>query len=68
MKYNYDKLFLKMKERGLNRGQLTSLAGISTNQMAHMGKGESIQLDAAVKICRVLNCSLNDIEVVIGKE
>ena len=58
---NYDKLFELTEARGLSRTELTHLAGISTNMMAKLGKNESVHLSVLCKICKALNCELNEI-------
>lgn len=61
MTFDYSKLFDKMHALGMNRSDLTQKAGISTNQMANLGKGKTVQLETAYKVCRVLNMSLDEI-------
>lgn len=61
MTFDYSKLFEKMQSLGMNKGDLTQKAGISTNQMANLGKGRTVQLETAYKVCRVLDMSLDDI-------
>ena len=36
-------------------------AGISTNILAKMGKGEPVAMDSLAKIAAALNCGLDDI-------
>ena len=40
------------------------MAGISTNILAKLGKGEFISMDSMQKICKALNCDVGDICVV----
>ena len=63
MKFDYSKLFKKMVDKGMNKGDLTKAAGISTNQMAKMGKGEGIQLETLVKVCDALECGIDIVKV-----
>jgi len=37
------------------------MAGISTNILAKLGKGEFISMDSMQKICKALNCDVGDI-------
>ncbi len=47
---------------------LIPLAGISTNILAKLSKGEFISMDSLKKICITLNCDVGDICVMNGVE
>lgn len=71
MDVNYSKLWEKMKERGIkNKTDLIPLAGITTNIVAKLSKGEFISMESLQKICRALNCDVGDVCVVneVGEE
>ena len=36
-------------------------AGITTNEMAKMGKNEMVKMETLVRICKVFDCKLDDI-------
>ena len=38
-----------------------TLAGINSNALAHMGKDEPVTMEALGRICKALNCRLEDI-------
>lgn len=61
MKVNYDKLWKLMIDKKLNKTQLSEMAGITTNEMAKMGKEEIVKMETLIKICKVLDCKLDDI-------
>lgn len=61
MKVNYGKLWKLMIDKKLNKTKLSGIAGITTNEMAKMGKDEMVKMETLVKICKVLNCKLDDI-------
>lgn len=63
MKFDYSGLFEKMVEQGMNKGDLTKKAKISTNQMAKLGKGEGVQLETLVKVCDALHCGIETVKV-----
>ncbi len=53
----------------MSKTQLIKKAQISTNAMAKLGKNEDVRVEVLVKICGVLNCSLDDImEIVQNKK
>ena len=61
MEVNYDKLWKLMIDKKLNKTQLSEKAGITTNEMAKMGKDEMVKMETLIKICKVLDCKLDDI-------
>lgn len=42
--------------------------GCSTNAMAKLGKNEDVRVEVLVKICGVLNCSIDDILDIIPEQ
>lgn len=48
-------------DKGMTRTQMRKAAGISTNILAKMGKGEPVTMDSSAKIATALNCGLDDI-------
>lgn len=68
MDVDYSKLWLKVKEKGIkNKTDLIPMAGISTNILAKLSKGDFISMDSLQKICKALNCDVGDI-VVLNEE
>lgn len=61
MQYSYDKLWKLLIDNGMTKTQMRTAAGISTNILAKMGKGEPVALDRLAKIATALNCGLDDI-------
>ena len=43
---------------------LIPLAGITTNVLAKLNKGEFISMDSLQKICKALNCDVGDICII----
>ena len=65
MDVDYRKLWkLLIDKRIKNKTELIAMAGISTNILAKLGKGEFISMDSMQKICKALNCDVGDICVV----
>lgn len=50
-----------MIDRKLMKKDIISMTGISTNAMAKMGKEENVSIEVLGKICKVLNCRIEDI-------
>lgn len=61
MEISYDKLWKLMIDKKINKTQISEKAGITTNAMAKLGKNESVQIEILVKICKVLECNIEDI-------
>lgn len=61
MAVSYNKLWKMLIDRNMSKTQLIKAAGISTNAMAKLGKNQDVRVEVLVKICSVLNCTLDDI-------
>ena len=62
MDVDYQKLWTRMKEKGIkNKTDLIPLAGITTNIVAKLSKGDFISMDSLKKICLTLECDVGDI-------
>lgn len=57
----YDKLWKLLIDKKLNKTQLCEQAKITTNAMAKLGRNEHVRVEVLVKVCSVLNCSMDDI-------
>ena len=65
MQVDYKKLWIRLIERGIkNNTDLIPLAGISTNILAKLNKGEYVSMNSLAKICRALDCDIGDICVI----
>ena len=61
----YNKLWKLLIDRGMTKTELRLKAGVTTNVIANLGKNESVQVEALYKICKVLNCTIDDISEVM---
>ena len=68
MSVSYNKLCKLLIDKGIKRSQLCSMAGVSTNAIAKMGKNEDVRLEVLVKICTCLGCTLDDIVEIVADE
>ena len=65
MQVDYKKLWIRLIEKGIkNKTDLIPLAGISTNILAKLNKGEYVSMDRLAKVCRALDCDIGDICVI----
>ena len=68
MDVDYRKLWKLLIDKGIkNRTDLIKMAGISTNILAKLGKGEFISMDSMQKICKALDCDVGDVCVINEK-
>ena len=61
MKVSYNKLFKLLIDKQMKKGELCEKAGISTASIGKLAKGQNMNMDILVKICAVLNCTIDDI-------
>lgn len=65
MDADYRKLWKLLIDKNIKKKtDLIPLAGITTNVLAKMNKGEFISMDSLKKICKALNCDVGDICVI----
>ena len=64
----YNKLWKILIDRGMSKTELIKAVKISTNAMAKLGKNEDVRVEVLVKICGVLNCSIDDILDIIPEQ
>ena len=60
MNRSYNKLWKLMIDKKMNKTQLREAAKITSNAMAKLGKDESVPVETLEKICRVLDCTIDD--------
>ena len=51
-----------------NKTDLIELAGISTNVLAKLNRGDFVSMDSLQKICKALHCDVGDIMVLNEQE
>lgn len=61
MAVSYDRLFHLLINRKMTNSQLKEQAGFSANIITRLKRVEYISIESIEKICRVLNCGVDDI-------
>lgn len=61
MAVSYKKLFHMLIDRNMTAAELQKEAGYSANISTRMRRDEYVSLGSMEKICRVLNCRIDDI-------
>lgn len=69
---NYDcklnKLWKRLIDLNMSKTQLREKAGITTNAIAKMGKNENVSTEIICKICKVLECQVEDVIELVDEE
>lgn len=61
MAVSYNKLFKLLIDKKMKKKELCAQAGVSLSTMSKMGRGETVSMDVIGKICRTLDCSVDEI-------
>lgn len=61
MAVRYDKLFHLMIDKRITNAQLKEKAGFSANIITRLKRNEYISIESVERICRVLECGVDDI-------
>ena len=68
MAVNFNKLWKKLIDLDMSRSELRVKAGISTRQLAKLGKNENVTTDVLVKVCKALDCNIDEIMDILERE
>lgn len=61
MAITYKKLFRLLIDKGMTNAELMEKAGFSANIITRIKRDNYISLDSIEKICKTLNCGVDDI-------
>ncbi len=68
MDVSYKKLFKLLIDREIRKTEFAKMAGISANTLAKLAKDENVSLGIIARICRALNCTVDDILDVLPEQ
>ena len=68
MAISYNKLWKLLIDKGITRTELRHKAGLTSNVIANMGKGEHISMKTLLRICEALNCEITDVIELVPDE
>lgn len=57
----YNKLWKLLIDKKMNKTDLRIATGITTTALAKLGKNENVNTEILAKICRVLECGIDDV-------
>jgi len=58
---DYKKLWKLLIDKDMKKTDLITVAGISSNVLAKLNKGEYVSMESIHKVCRALECDVGDI-------
>ncbi len=61
MKVSYKKLWKLLIDKDYKKKDLEKLTGISNYTISKMNRGENVTTDILGRICKALNCNIEDI-------
>lgn len=61
MAVSYNNLWKLLIDKGLNKGDLRQLTGMSSSTMAKMTNNEPVTISVLEKICEQLDCDFSDL-------
>ena len=68
MRISYNKLWKMLIDKNMTKMDLRDAAEISAASVAKLGKGANITTDVLLKICKTLNCHIEDILETVDEE
>ena len=57
----YNKLWKLLIDKKMNKTELRIAVGITTTALARLGKNENVNTEVLAKICKVLECGVDDV-------
>ena len=57
----YEKLWETLKQKNIRKHNLMEMADISSTTLTKLNKNEIVALTVIVKICKALNCQIEDV-------
>ena len=58
---SYNKLWKLLIDKKMMKKELCVLAGVSPSLIAKLGRNENVTVEALLKICAALDCTVDDI-------
>lgn len=68
MGVNYNRLFKMLIDKEMKKMEFAKEVGISPNTLAKLSRNELVSMEVIVRICRKLNCSVDDIMEILPEK
>ena len=63
----YKKLWKLLIDKNMNKTELRNATGITTTALAKLGRNENVNTEVLVKICKALECNIEDIMEIVDE-
>lgn len=64
----YKKLWKLLIDKNMNKTELRIASGITTTALAKLGRDENVNTEVLAKICKALDCKIEDIMEMLPDE
>ena len=61
MRISYNKLWKLLIDKEMKKTEFAKEVGISANTLAKLSRNETVSMDVIIRICRALECSVDEI-------
>lgn len=61
MDVSYNNLWKLLIDKGIKKSEFAKRVGLSAPTLAKLSKNEIVSMEIIIRICRYLNCSVDDI-------
>ena len=61
MTVSYKKLWKILIDRDMKKQDLQKATGISWGVISKLSKGETVNMESLIKVCKYLNCTIDDV-------
>lgn len=68
MGISYKKLWKLLIDKDMKKSDLLNAAGISRYTINKLNRGDNVTTDVLVKICRALDCTMDDIMEILPED
>jgi DNA-binding Xre family transcriptional regulator len=68
MAVSYKKLWILLIDKDMKKKDLRIATGMTTTALAKLGKNEHVNTEILAKICKVLECNIEDIVEVVDED
>ena len=68
MAISYKKLWKLLIDKDMKKSDLITAAGISRYTINKLNRGDNVTTDVLVKICHVLNCTMDNIMEILPED
>lgn len=68
MEISYNRLFKLLIDKGMKKTEFAKIAGLTPGTLAKLSKNQTVSMDSLIKMCKILNCTFDDIVEIVGEE